>query len=404
MSLRARTLGGCAAAALIIVALALTPLAAARARRARLSPGTPVPQGFVGVDVDGPLTVDGSQIDFAQQVATMVASGVQSIRVAFDWARIEPYASWADVPAADSAQFTNVGGRPFDFQTTDTIVGDAARAGISVLPTALYAPAWDAVDNPDGVAYPLRDAPFGTYLTALISRYGLHGSFWAANPGIHRMPIRSWQIWNEPDLAYYWHQPFVNGYIALLRVAHAAIKRADPEASVVLGALTNLAWRSLGRLYRVPGARRLFDAVAVNGFTRLPSNVLLYLRFMRDAMDRFGDRTKPLIATEVSWPSARGQTDSTYDFITTRAGQARNIAALLPQLARQRTSLGLASFDYYTWMGQEDPGTQAFNFAGLLGVRDGAITVKPALAAFRAAALRLERCRRKGATATRCIH
>lgn len=411
MSLRTRMFAGSLAAVLITASLAVALVAAAAARPARTShrrSGSPtaaraVPQGFVGVDADGPLTAPGSQIDFARQLTTMVASGVQSIRVAFDWAATEPYASWSDVPAGDPAPYTDVGGRPFDFQATDAIVGDAARRHVTVLPTALYAPQWDAAANPDGVAYPLHDAPFGAYLTALVGRYGPHGSFWKANPQIPRQPIRAWQIWNEPDIAYYWHQPFAAGYISLLRTAHAAIRRADPGAKVVLGALTNLAWHDLGKIYRIPGARSLFDVVSVNGFTRLPADVMLYLHYMRQAMNRFGDHAKPLIATEVSWPSAQGNTSSHYDFDTTQAGQARNIAALLPQLGAQRVGLGLQAFYYYTWLGDEAPGTQAFNFAGLLRLRDGSITTKPALGAFRRAALTLERCRRKGASATACI-
>jgi hypothetical protein len=120
-------------------------------------------------------------------------------------------------------------------------------------------------------------------------------------------------------------------------------------------------------------------------------------------MSRFGDGHKPLLATEVSWPSAKGKTRSGYDFVTTQAGQAANIAALLPLIGQQWASLRLAGFYYYTWMGEETPGTQPFNFAGLLGFDDGRVTVKPALAAFRAGALALEQCKRKGPFATSCI-
>jgi polysaccharide biosynthesis protein PslG len=408
---RPRVLASLTVLAAVIAAVALlaaapsgaAPARAATRTRHRPAAAPAVPQGFVGVDTDGPLFAPGTPIDFDDQVATMVASGVQSIRTAFSWAAAEPYQSWSDVPAGESSEFTDVAGMPVDFSATDAVVGAAARHRISVLPTVLYTPDWDAVDNPNGVATPAQYGPYGAYLTALIGRYGPHGSFWSENPGIPKMAIRSWQIWNEPDLSYYWKQPFASSYVRFLRVAHAAIKRADPGAQVVLGALTNLAWKALGQVYRVHGARGLFDAVAVNGFTKLPADVILYLRFMRDAMDRFKDRAKPLIATEISWPSAQGKTSSTYDFDTTEAGQARNIATLMPLLGSERVSLGLAAFYYYTWIGQEDPGTQAFNFSGLLGLHDGTVTVKPALRAFRTGALALEHCRRKGPVATACI-
>jgi hypothetical protein len=414
MLLRTRTLAGSSgppALGLLICLIALifggaTPAAAAAARsRGQASSTAPaaVPEGFVGVDADGPLFGPDSPIDFGSQVSTMVSDGVQSVRAAFSWSAAEPYQTWADVPAPQKPQFTNVDGQPVNFAVTDMIVGDTARHRISVLPTVLYAPDWDAAANRNGVATPSRNGPYAAYLTALIGRYGPRGSFWSQNPGIPKLPIRMWQIWNEPDISYYWKQPFAAGYVSLLRVAHAAIKRADPGAQVVLGALTNLAWKAIGQIYRVPGARGLFDIAAVNGFTLKPANVILYMRFMRDAMDRFGDRRKPLLATEISWPSAQGKTSSHYDFDTTEAGQARDIAAVLPMLGQQRLSLGLIGFYYYTWMGEETPGTQAFNFAGLLGLRNGKVTVKPALAAFRSGVLTLERCQRKGALATSCI-
>ncbi|HEY5396038.1 MAG TPA: hypothetical protein VIL16_11640 [Trebonia sp.] len=362
-----------------------------------------VPQGFVGVDADGPLFASGTTIDFSDQLSAMVASGVQSIRVAFNWASAQPYSTWADVPAAQRAQFTDVGGRPVDFQATDMIVAAAARHRVSVLPTVLYAPSWDATENPNGVDYPRAPAPYGAYLTALIGRYGPHGSFWRLNPSVPKLPIRSWQIWNEPNLSYYWKQPFAAGYVSLLRAAHAAIKRADPGAQVVLGALTNFAWKSIGQIYRIRGARNLFDAVAVNGFTLEPANVILYMRFMRSAMSHFGDGLKPLLATEISWPSAKGRTQQSFTFDTTEAGQARDLATVLRLIGADRVSLRLAGFYYYTWIGEEATGDPAFNFAGLLALHNGVVTAKPALAAFRSGALALERCRRKGAVATSCI-
>ncbi len=384
------------------VAGAVAPLGFAASSRTQPDK-TAVPPGFVGVDADGPLFTPGTPLDFGRQTFTMVASGVQSIRVAFSWAAAQPYPSIADVPADQRSQFSEVEGRPTDFATTDTVVGDAARARLSVLPTVLYAPAWDALRNRNGVATPRRNAPYAAFLTTLIGRYGPHGSFWSEHPALPKRPIRMWQIWNEPNLRYYWKQPFADSYVGLLRAAHTAVKRADPRAKVVLGALTNLAWRSLGQIYRIRGARGLFDIAAVNGFTKTPAHVMLYLRFVRAAMNRSGDSAKPMLATELSWPSASGQTSSRYDFDTTQAGQARNIATLLPLLGEQRAALRLAGFYYYTWIGDEVRGAQAFDFAGLLRLHAGRVTVKPALGAFRRGALALERCRRKGRVATSCI-
>jgi hypothetical protein len=381
-----------------------TPRAArSHASTPRSDTAGPVPQGFVGVDVDGPVFGSDTPINFPNQLKTMVSSGVQSVRVAFSWAAAQPYKTDADVPDDKKADFTDVAGVPTSFKFTDMVVGDAARERIGVLPTVLYTPRWDAVNNRNGVDYPRKSAPYAAYLTALIDRYGPTGSFWRANPRIPKMPIRSWQIWNEPNLAYYWKQPFASSYVSFLKAAHDAIKKADRDAHVVLGALTNTAWKSLGQVYRVKGAKDLFDVVSVNGFTKIPANVMLFMLFVRHAMARFGDGAKPLMATEISWPSAKGKTKAKFDFITTQAGQARNISTLLPLVRSERLALHLSAFYWYTWMGQEDPGTGPFNFSGLLGFHHGKVTVKPALQAFRTAALALEGCKRKGAVATICI-
>ncbi len=396
------------------VALALTLIvisggvahAAAGSKHRRPKPPGPVPQGFVGVDADGPLLTPGSTMNLDAQLRTMVANGVQSLRVAFSWAAAQPYATAADVPAAESSQYTDIGGVPTDFAATDAIAAAAARRRLSILPTVLYAPSWDARRNTNprgGIPQPRSDGAYAAYLTALIGRYGPRGSFWAQNPSIPRMPIREWQIWNEPDVPAFWNPPFAGTYVALLRAAHAAIKRADPGAKVVLGALTGYAWSGLRQVYRISGARRLFDVVSVDAYTRLPANVIRFLQFVRGVMSQHGDRAKPLLATELSWPSSVGQGQVHYDFDTTAAGQARNLAMLLPLLDRDRAALGLAGFDWYTWIGTESRGASDFNFSGLLKVEGGVVTAKPALAVFRRGALALEGCRAKGAVATSCI-
>lgn len=375
---------------------------------ATVKPVVAVPQGFVGVDADGPLFDPTAQLNLGRQLTEMVAHGVQSVRVAFDWAAAQPFASFNDpayvaLSPVQKSDYTNVGGVPTDFAPIDQFVGLAAQRGLTVLPTVLYSPGWDSLANHSGgLAIPADPAPYGRFLAGLIYRYGPHGSFWSANPQIKRLPIRRWQIWNEPNLAYYWPQPFAPSYVRVLRAAHAAIKQADPGAQVVLGALTNFAWKSIGQILRVSGARSLFDIATVNAFTKTPANVILYLRLMRNALARLGEAKLPLIDSEMSWPSALGKTPQRWDFDTSESGQARNIAALLPMLAAQRVSLGLLSFYYYTWVGNEAPRSPAFNYAGLLALRHGSVVAKPALSVFTKGVLSLERCQRVSNLATRC--
>jgi hypothetical protein len=109
-------------------------------------------------------------------------------------------------------------------------------------------------------------------------------------------------------------------------------------------------------------------------------------------MDRAGDGGKPIIADEVGWPSARGQThlDPGQDFATTAAGQARNVGQVIPLLAQARRRLGLLAFYYYNWAGYERRGGFLFQFSGLFKFSSGRFAVKPAFWTFRRAALGIE--------------
>jgi hypothetical protein len=371
----------------IVVLTWLTLLALSATAQAR----PPVPHGFVGVMADGPLL--DPRVNLGAQLDQMVSSGIQSLRVTFDWSAAQPYANWHDVPAGQAGKFSRApGGVPTDFRVTDEIVGLAAQRRLALLPVVVYSPRWDA--SPAGIhVQPRRAAPFANYLSVLVQRYGPRGSFWASHPRLPREPIRAWQIWNEPNIAFYWDTPhFARGYVSLLRAAGRAIKRADAGASIVLAALTNYSWLDLAAIYAVPGARRLFDVVGSNAYTSKPAGVITILDRVRRVMDSHGDRHKPLVATEVGWPSALGKTNQNYGINTTQRGQAEKLAQLLPMLARNRRRLGLSRFYYYTWLSSDTPHGPSFDFSGLLAFdpADAQIYAKPAYAVFRRVVLALE--------------
>jgi hypothetical protein len=365
-----------------------------------------VPQGFVGMALGDPVFPPGDPtVDLASQVDGMVGAGVESLRVVFNGSYAQPYQSWSDVPSSQTAQFTDVGGIPTRFDQMDEIVGLAAQHRLKVLPTVLYAPSWDSAHHSSATyARPASDGPYADFVTALIHRYGPNGTFWLTHSPAD--PIREWQVWNEPNVFVFWPaRPFQASYVALLRAAHAAIKRADPGAKIVLGGMPNYSWLSLKAIYRIPGARHQFDVVALHPYTRQPQGVITILKKVRAVMGRAGDGRKPIIADELSWPSSLGKTHHTegFDFATTPAGQARKVARMLPILARDRRRLRLLSFYYYTWAGVEQRGGLAFDFAGLFRINGSQFVAKPAFYAFRGAALALEGCRKKGAVATVCV-
>lgn len=353
-----------------------------------------VPQGFVGVDIDGPFFYP--NFDQNGQMNEMVSSGVESFRMLFNWAEMQPYSDFASVPASQLPDFQNVGGIPTNFTVSDEVVRLAAIHHLTMLAQIEYAPAWDSKHPGTAASPPASPGPYARFVQALAERYGPQGTFWKANPGIPRVPIRLWQIWNEPNFRAYWsQQPWEKGYLKLMRATRSAVKAVDPGAKIVLAGLANYSWRYLQSVYKAFGRYRyLFDVVAIHPFTNTPAGVITILQKVRAVMNRRGDRNKPIIADEFSWPSAKGKATSTFETATTEAGQARKIAQVIPLLARYRKKLKLMAFYYYDWISNETPpgaSDDQFNYAGLLRFIDGVgPSAKPALSAFAHAALKIE--------------
>lgn len=349
----------------------------------------------------GPLYYPG--VNLGGELDRMVASGVETLRVPLSWADEQPYRSFSDVPPDQLGEFRNVGGVPTNFTETDRIVALAAARGLTVLPVVQFAPAW-AAEHPGALeSAPTSPTTYANFLGALVHRYGLRGAFWTENPRVTRVPIRMWQVWNEPESPLAWTgHPWAHSYVAMLHAAHDAVKAADPSAKIVLAGLPNFSWQYLASIYAIRGARTLFDIVAIHPYTGQASGVIVILRNVRNVMNRAGDSHKPMLATELGWPSSKGKV-RIFGFETTESGQATRIARLLPLLARNRSSLGLMGFYYFDWVGNEGPGAQTFDYAGLERYQNGRIVAKPALAAFRRGVLALEGCAQKARVATRCL-
>lgn len=388
------------ALAVTLLALMWPPGAAAAA------PKRQVPAHFLGTVADGPLFEDKAlsraRTSLRRELDLMVRVGVESVRMSFYWAPMQPYASWQQVPSAERAHFRDGAGVPTDFRATDRVVGLAAKRGLSLLPVVLRAPDW-AARFPGEWASPPSDArTYATFVRALAERYGNRGSFWSEHPRLRRLPLTEWQLWNEPTMLSFWLvQPFAREYVALLRATRSELRKADRRARIVLAGLVYESWDALEQVYRA-GGRRWFDAVALHPFTRRPEDVLRIAERNRTVMARHGDTRKPLYLSELSWPSSRGQIPVRYGYETGERGQARRLTAALRLLSANRRRLGLRRVYWYTWLTRETDPNYPFDYAGLRRIHETRVRSKPALHAYRRTALALEGCRAKQRTATRC--
>jgi len=331
-----------------------------------------VPANFFGMMINGPL--DSPKTDLMAEEGVMRAAGVESQRIPFNW----------DLIQSDRDE-------PPDWSDIDRKVLAAAANGMSVLGLVVGSPAWASTHPGTPLSPPKDPAAYGDFMRLCIARYGPFGTFWSEHPEVPAIPIRAWQVWNEPNLsAYFSVQPFAKPYVRLLRAARNAIKAADPGATVVMAGLANFSWSDLERLYKAH-VKGLFDIAAVHPFSGFPANSVKIVRYNRRVMDRYGDRRKPIWLTELTWTSAKGKTKNIHNWETTESGQAKRLAKGYELYVKARRKLRLQRIYWYTWAGYDSP-PNSFDYSGLRhSDADGHFSDKPALAAFRAITKRYER-------------
>jgi hypothetical protein len=333
-------------AAGLTLSLSSPPLAGARAT---------APRGFFGVVPQGPLAA----ADFKRMRGV-----VGTLRIPIAWSQVEPRAG------------------EFDFAALDAIVSSAAAAGVRVLPFVYGTPAWLA-SNP--ARPPLSAAGLSAwtgFLRTLVKRYGPRGELWGGGPA--RMPIRQWQIWNEPNFLLFWRpRPSPVDYAHLLRASARAVRAADPGAQVVAAGLAPveggmLPWTFLRKLYAVPGVAATFDLAAVHPYSATLEGMAYQVGKARRVMAAAGDADKPLLVSELGVAS-----DSLLPtaFNWGAKGQASFLGRAYRMLLRARGRWHIAGVDWYAWrdMSASDPHCVFCEYAGLL---DPSGKPKPAWRAF----------------------
>jgi hypothetical protein len=154
-------------------------------------------------------------------VQLMDEAGVGIVRTVFDWPSIEPESG------------------VYRWDRFDRVVERLEERGIAILGlldgSAPWATSAPSLDEPYWQKWPSEDLmAFGRYVYAVVERYDGDGI--ADAPG--SPVIRYWEIWNEPNLAFFWRpQPNAEQYVRLLRLCYQVIKVAHPSAVVVMGGI-----------------------------------------------------------------------------------------------------------------------------------------------------------------------
>ena len=329
-----------------------------------------------------------------EDFARMNANGVGVMRVQLSWKKVQPDEGECEgslpVPAGVPLPGT------CDWSYYDRVIGGAAAAGVEVMPYLLNVPPWIS-DHEN--APPIRSesdrAAWTEWLTTLVGRYGPAGSFWAdeyvaEHPGAAPLPVRRWQVWNEPSDGTFWHpRPDPAEYGDLVELTGSAIHAADPAAEVILAGVFGTPNESKGGIDAKPFLRRLFrsrdlsgsfDSLGLHPYGPTLKRSLGQVRRARTVFKRAGFADRPLWITELGWASGGRHPQLS----KTPRKQARLLSKAYRAYERKRTAWSIAGITWFAWQDTDESGVCAFcPDVGLVTVDRAA---KPALDAYRRAA------------------
>jgi polysaccharide biosynthesis protein PslG len=234
-----------------------------------------------------------------RQFDLMAAMNVTWVRIDLDWSAVE----------SERGQF--------DWAYPDKIVDEAKAHRMKVLGVLTYTPAWarsSTISDPTTASHsrPDRSSDYARFARAAAERYAPRG-------------VGTWEIWNEPNSSKFWPpRPDANEYGELFRVAAAAIRSADPDATLLVGGLAPKYTGPDGGISPTDyleqlygnGTAQLADGIAVHpySFPALPTDMspqtivggFKDLPALHKVTDKQGDGRKRIWITEFGAPTGTG--------------------------------------------------------------------------------------------------
>jgi hypothetical protein len=262
----------------------------------------------------------------------------------------------------------------YDWGFDDAVAGALAGNGLRWIAIVDYSAGWASVDPTKLNAPPRTPVDYGSFAGALAARYGESGSFWRAHPNLPRLPVDTYEIWNEPDSADFWSPaPDAAAYAQLYASARDAIRAADPTARVIVGGLTAPAIFLPAMLNARPDLRGHIDGVGIHPYGAGASGVLAHVLVARATLDSLGLRSVPLYVTEVGWATnPRGASNW-----LPADRRPSVIAATVADLGR--INCGVAATLVYTWVTPERNPNDREDWFGINPPRGGASSDASAL-------------------------
>jgi polysaccharide biosynthesis protein PslG len=199
--------------------------------------------GFAG----GGKFLTASDAEIKRELDGMAAAGGTWLRIGYLWSSIEQSRGtyyWARM---------------------DQVTGWARERGLRILANVSYTPDWARPsDCRDMMCPPANMDDYANFMGTLVDHYSALG-------------VKHFEVWNEPNQNFWWKpKPNPARYAEMLRKASAKAHQADPNVTIVAGAMalardnesgTTLNPRTfLEGMYRA-GASGTFDALSYHPYT-----------------------------------------------------------------------------------------------------------------------------------------
>lgn len=278
---------------LLLPVLILAAALASHARAERPIPG--VNRSPFGAQTVWPITGDYLQIMNAMQGA-----GIQWGRCEICW-----WGLCESTPGVYNFTSATVAGYPnawdADRQVSLLRARNIEPYGILCYSNALY-------DNNQGPSTDAAREAFGNYCHAAAARY--------------RDTVYTWEIWNEPNLEFFWGRPAnAVDYARLAVVAAARIREANPDAIVVGAATSGVDLAFLGTAFD-NGLLGAVDAISIHPYRiAAPESVNSDIAAVRALIDEHTTRTVAIWSGEWGYNTAWSE--------VTDLGQAKCLARMM---------------------------------------------------------------------------
>jgi hypothetical protein len=264
---------------------------------------------------------DVSLSQMEEQLNIVQSSGASVLRVDVGWSSLQQ---------TDGSEYEG-----WYLAKLDKLVEGADARGIKLLLTLEGTPCW-ASSAPESIKQgcrgewwsrgvqnypPNNPESYASALAFLVKRY--------------EQKVYAWEIWNEPNLSEFWNtsEPAVE-YVKLVKAAYPAAKAADPETTVVAGAISQSDYEFTAQLFQL-GIKGYFDAFSIHAYSEdaSPAAARSNPRYsfvdgvpkIHETMLAYGD-TAPLWITETGYSTSTTRSGPAWVDGVSEAEQAQYIA------------------------------------------------------------------------------